>query len=95
MQSEDYYDILQFPEDYTGYDGRAVWDLIHSKIAFNAGDDGGWKSDFDGAIDGLHAMVSAVMPAVLCLLRPNEEEERPGSAVGTRRRRLREEDRAR
>ena len=52
MPSEDYYDILQFPEDYTGYDGRAVWDFIHSKIAFNPGDDGGWKSDFDRAIDG-------------------------------------------
>ena len=40
MPSEDCYDILQFSEDYTGYDGRAVWDFIHSKIAFNAGDDG-------------------------------------------------------
>ena len=36
---------------YTGYDGKAVWDFIHSKIAFNAGDDGGLKSDFDRAID--------------------------------------------
>ena len=38
MPSEDYYDILQFYEDYTGYDGRAVWDFIHSKIALNASD---------------------------------------------------------
>ena len=64
MPSEDYYDILQFSEDYTGYDGRAVWDFIHSKIAFNASNGGGWKSDFDGAVNGLHAMVDAVMSAV-------------------------------
>ena len=85
MPTEDYYDIVGFPEDYTGYDGSDVWKFIHERIEFKKetiktrttttaattatttaaegvdGDDGitHWKADFNKAISGLHAMVSA------------------------------------
>jgi hypothetical protein len=63
MPSDDYYSTLDFPEDYTGYDGSEVWKFIHHRIGFDKqdelydGDD--WKSDFNKAVSGLHAMVSA------------------------------------
>jgi hypothetical protein len=80
MPTEDYYDIVGFPEDYTGYDGSDVWKFIHERIEFKketktkttatastatatttVDDDGitHWKADFNKAISGLHAMVSA------------------------------------
>jgi len=67
MPSEDYYDTLQFPEDYTGYDGRDVWGFIHDRIGFHEEealledeyDADCWKADFNKAVSGLHAMVSA------------------------------------
>lgn len=66
MPSEDYYDTLLFPEDYTGYDGAEVWRFIHDRIGFHEGatkeDEYGadnWKADFNRAVSGLHAMVSA------------------------------------
>mmetsp|Transcript_4313 Transcript_4313/g.6558 ORF Transcript_4313/g.6558 Transcript_4313/m.6558 type:complete len:415 (+) Transcript_4313:259-1503(+) len=61
MPSEDYYDIEEFPEDYTGYDGAEVWNFIHKRIAFEgyAYDDDHWKADFNKAVSGLHSMISA------------------------------------
>lgn len=66
MPSEDYYDTLLFPEDYTGYDGAEVWRFIHDRIGFHDGavstdeyDADDWKADFNKAVSGLHAMVSA------------------------------------
>lgn len=66
MPSEDYYDTLLFPEDYTGYDGADVWKFIHARIGFHDGamstdeyDADDWKSDFNKAVSGLHSMVSA------------------------------------
>ena len=66
MPSDDYYDTLQFPEDYTGYDGSEVWRFIHNRIGFHEGDlatdeydADSWKADFNKAVSGLHAMVSA------------------------------------
>jgi len=66
MPSEDYYDTLLFPEDYTGYDGAEVWRFIHKRIGFHEGavssdeyDADDWKADFNKAVSGLHAMVSA------------------------------------
>lgn len=67
MPSEDYYDTEQFPEDYTGYDGAAVWTFIHDRIGFKGEGDlaadeydaDSWKADFNKAVSGLHAMVSA------------------------------------
>ncbi|KAL3778717.1 hypothetical protein ACHAW5_006114 [Stephanodiscus triporus] len=66
MPSDDYYDTLLFPEDYTGYDGSDVWRFIHERIGFHGGDMGAdeydaddWKADFNKAVSGLHAMVSA------------------------------------
>jgi ERO1-like protein alpha len=61
MPTEDYYDIREFPEDYTGYDGSEVWKFIHNRICFPeygyATDH--WKADFNKAVSGLHAVVSA------------------------------------
>mmetsp|Transcript_11602 Transcript_11602/g.20901 ORF Transcript_11602/g.20901 Transcript_11602/m.20901 type:complete len:410 (+) Transcript_11602:167-1396(+) len=66
MPSEDYYDTLLFPEDYTGYDGAEVWRFIHDRIGFHDGamsadeyDADDWKADFNKAVSGLHSMVSA------------------------------------
>ncbi|KAL7462288.1 hypothetical protein ACHAXS_002675 [Conticribra weissflogii] len=49
MPSDDYYDTEQFPEDFTGYDG----------IEGDEYDADNWKADFNKAVSGLHAMVSA------------------------------------
>ncbi|EED92607.1 predicted protein [Thalassiosira pseudonana CCMP1335] len=66
MPSDDYYDTKQFPEDYTGYDGSEIWSFIHNRIGFHDGamgmdeyDADDWKADFNKAVSGLHAMVSA------------------------------------
>jgi len=61
MPSNDYYDLEQFPEGYTGYDGSSIWGYIHEKICFeNYGyDDDHWKADFNKAVSGLHSVVSA------------------------------------
>lgn len=61
MPTEDYYDIGDFPEAYTGYDGSEVWKFIHERICFSGygyGDDH-WKADYNKAVSGLHSMVSA------------------------------------
>lgn len=66
MPSDDYYDTALFPEDYTGYDGSDVWKFIHDRIGFHSGpmatdeyDADDWKADFNKAVSGLHAMISA------------------------------------
>jgi len=67
MPTDDYYDITQFPESFTGYDGSEVWRFIHDKISFHdddiAQDDeydaDNWKADFNKAVSGLHSMISA------------------------------------
>jgi len=62
MPSEDYYDIKQFPEEYTAYDGSDVWRFIHGRICFNGDkmkDTDSWQEDFNKAVSGLHSMISA------------------------------------
>lgn len=61
MPTDDYYDIEEQKEGYTGYDGSEVWDFIHDRICFADYDydDDHWKADFNKAVSGLHAMVSA------------------------------------
>jgi hypothetical protein len=61
MPTEDYYDMQQWPEAYTGYDGAEVWKFIHNRICFEGYeyDDDHWKADFNKAVSGLHAMISA------------------------------------
>ena len=64
MPTEDYYDTTQFPEEFTGYDGADVWRFIHERIAFNLEiadeyEEDSWKADFNRAVSGLHAMISA------------------------------------
>lgn len=65
MPSEDYYDIGQFPEEFTGYDGSEIWQFIHERIAFHDDsvtdeyNDDNWKADFNKAVSGLHSSISA------------------------------------
>lgn len=61
MPTNDYYSTVAFPEAYTGYDGSEVWEFIHERICFKgfSYDDDHWKADFNRAVSGLHAMVSA------------------------------------
>lgn len=64
MPSEDYYDISQFPEEFTGYDGAEIWQFIHNRIAFHDDDTmdeydaDNWKADFNKAVSGLHSCIS-------------------------------------
>jgi hypothetical protein len=63
MPSDDYYDITDFQEEFTAYDGSEVWKFIHTKIAFELEDDtvlhDSWKQDFNKAVSGMHSMISA------------------------------------
>jgi hypothetical protein len=61
MPTEDYYDVEEFPEDYTAYDGSEVWRFIHDRICFDGYeyDSDHWKADFNKAVSGIHSMVSA------------------------------------
>lgn len=59
MPTDDYYDIQEFPEGYTGYDGSEVWNFIHNRICFQGYHENHWKADFNKAVSGLHAIISA------------------------------------
>lgn len=65
MPTDDYYDTVQFPEGYTGYDGSEIWRFVHDRICFHDEtivdeyDDDNWKADFNKAVSGLHSMISA------------------------------------
>lgn len=60
MPSEDYYDMNQFREAYTGYQGQTIWNFIHEKICFSVDHpDLSWKRDFNRAVCGLHSMISS------------------------------------
>jgi len=60
MPSNDYYDLDEFPDSYTGYDGSEIWEFIHGKICFNGYDynDDHWKADFNKAVSGMHSLIS-------------------------------------
>jgi len=58
----DYYDLIETPEKYTGYDGSNVWHFIRHKICFQVSLDdpeNNWKRDFNRVISGLHTSISA------------------------------------
>ncbi|KAG7363945.1 endoplasmic reticulum oxidoreductin [Nitzschia inconspicua] len=63
MPSNDYYDTEEFPEGYTGYDGSEIWKFIHEKICFDIQQQPQqqeqWKADFNKAVSGVHAVISA------------------------------------
>jgi len=59
MPSNDYYDLEEFPEGYTGYDGSSIWNYIHDKVCFQNDSADHWKGDFNKAVSGIHSVVSA------------------------------------
>jgi len=84
MPSEDYYDTLQYPEEFTGYDGSQIWRFIHEKIAFQDDemmsldnyDSDSWKADFNKAVSGLHSCISAqIVRGIDKKIAANEEFE--------------------
>mmetsp|Transcript_27 Transcript_27/g.24 ORF Transcript_27/g.24 Transcript_27/m.24 type:complete len:435 (+) Transcript_27:257-1561(+) len=76
MPSDDYYDIEQFQEKFTGYDGSMVWQFIHSRVCFNNNDYelDTWKSDFNKAVSGMHSMISAHIVSGIQTKIDNKEE---------------------
>ena len=50
MPTEDYYDTSEYPEAYTTYDGRQIWEFVHKKICFAASAREEWQCDFDRAV---------------------------------------------
>lgn len=68
MPSEDYYDVFENREQYTGYDGSKIWRFVHEKICFpkenfnnKLGSTEGavWQRDFNRAVSGLHSSINA------------------------------------
>jgi len=60
----EYYSLAQTPHGYTEYDGSRIWRFIHQKICFQLSLDeprNRWKRDFNRAIAGFHASVSAAI----------------------------------
>jgi len=83
----EYFNLRTAPSGYTQYDGSRIWRFIHQKICFQLSlDEPGnrWKRDFNRAIGGLHASVSASIIAGIA-----EEDE--AEALVQYRRRLRDE----
>ena len=69
----EYFDLREHPDANTGYDGSRVWRFIHQKICFQKDLhllENGWKRDFNRAVSGMHAAVSAQILADIGL---NEE----------------------
>jgi len=64
LPSEDYYDLEEYPEGYTGYDGAHVWKFVYDKICFSEEeeeldeDPNGWRHVFDRAVSGLHSSIA-------------------------------------
>ena len=64
LPSEDYYDLEEYPEGYTGYDGSSVWKFLYENLTFGKeaieeeNDPNGWHNVFDRAVSGLHASIA-------------------------------------
>lgn len=67
VPSDDYYDLVDYPEGFTGYNGSHVWNFVYEKLAFGAeknsraeddDDKDGWRNVFDRTVSGVHASVS-------------------------------------
>lgn len=72
MPSADYYDLTEYPEGFTGYNGSHVWRFVYEKLGFAAearrvdhqstsdswNDPDGWRAVFDRIVSGVHASVS-------------------------------------
>merc|ERR1712196_466905 len=64
LPSEDYYDLEEYPEGYTGCDGSSVWKFLYENLTFGKeaieeeNDPNGWHNVFDRAVSGLHASIA-------------------------------------
>ncbi|KAJ8601737.1 hypothetical protein CTAYLR_006750 [Chrysophaeum taylorii] len=58
--SPDYYDLAEYPEGFTGYNGSHIWRFIYDNLAFGRYEDDpdGWRAVFDRTVSGMHASVS-------------------------------------
>lgn len=83
MPSDTYYDLQEYPEMNTKYEGAFIWNFVHDKICFKG--EAEWKQDFNRAVSGFHASVSAHI--VRSILEDGDEER----ALAEYRRRLREQ----
>lgn len=83
MPTDTYYDLRQYPEAYTRYNGTQVWEFIYRKICFKGAAE--WKRDFNRAVSGLHASISGH------IVRSMYDEGDREFALREYRRRLREQ----
>lgn len=91
MPSEDYYDVYENREQFTGYDGSKIWSFIHEKICFPRsnfdsalGSTKGevWQRDFNRAVSGLHSSINAhVVQGMVDKLESGEEPLDPKDGV--------------
>lgn len=58
VPSADYYDLVAYPEDYTGYNGSHVWRFAYDQLGFGDQTSHGWRAVFDRTVSGVHASVS-------------------------------------
>uniref|UniRef100_A0A7S3K563 Endoplasmic reticulum oxidoreductin 1 n=1 Tax=Aureoumbra lagunensis TaxID=44058 RepID=A0A7S3K563_9STRA len=67
VPTQDYYDLTDYPEGYTAYNGSHIWDFIYKKLSFVgmlddkgivAEPDDDWRAIFDRALSGVHASIS-------------------------------------
>jgi len=64
----EYFDLRTCPPRDTGYDASRVWRFIHRKICFTKKLDdpaNSWKRDYNRAVSGMHAAVSAEIVAAI------------------------------
>ncbi len=90
MPTDDYYDIIEFAEDFTGYDGSEVWKFIHTRITFEMEEKQGslqqnsWKADFNKAVSGMHSMISAhIVQGIQTKILNGEEDDFADDCIWT------------
>ena len=94
LPSEDYYDLEEYPEGYTGYDGSSVWKFLYENLTFGKeaieeeNDPNGWHNVFDRAVSGLHASIACHVVDDYSGPRASVESESPPSTLASRRWRL-------
>lgn len=56
--SMDYYDLADYAEGYTGYNGSHVWSFVYDQLAFASGERDEWRDVFDRLLSGVHASIT-------------------------------------